>query len=298
MKRHRTCCLLLAAGSALIGMPALAQDTDWSGFYVGVDAGFAGADVDAASVDTVNQLTNINPAGAQPITVVPGTTVALGGSESDSNFSYGGVLGFLAQSGGLAYGLEADAQGPRDLATVTQTNAVPGTLLSPASTLVQVRDADTRYSWSVRARIGAAMGRTLLYAAGGVAGASVEVDAANTYTIPAGTSPGGVVGPAIGPIVTTAAQRRSMIGWTAGGGIEQLLGRFAIGLDARYSDYGNKTFTFSNVAITRAGATTFPGAENNTGQIGPPNNDPRSDPGPTRVGFSEWRLALRLTLRF
>ncbi len=290
--------LLLAASVAMIAAPAAAQNWDWSGFYVGVDAGFAGADVDVASTDTVNQLTNINPAGAQPITVVPGTTVALAGSDSDSNVTYGGVVGFLLQSGGLAYGLEADVQGPHDLATVTQNNALPGTLLSPASTLTQVRDADTRYSWTVRGRIGAALGRTLLYVAAGVAGASVEVDAANTYAIPAGTSPGGVVGPAIGPIVTTASQRRSMIGWTAGGGIEQLLGRFAIGLDARYADYGSKTFTFTNVAITRAGATTFPGAENGTGQIGPPNNDPRSDPGPTRIALSEWRVALRVMLRF
>lgn len=288
---------ILLAG-ALVALPAGAEAQQWSGFYVGADAGIAEARLRASSTDDVLQLTNINPAGPQPFTVVPGTTAALARSDRETAFSYGAILGFLAQSGGWAYGLEADLQGPRELSSTAQTTTLPATLLSPASTLVQRREADTRYSWSLRARLGAVVGRTFLYGAAGVAGARVEVDAVNSYTIPAGTSASGVAGPAIGPNVTTASERRTMTGWTAGGGVEQMLGRFVVGLDARYTDHGDRTFTFANVAIARSGATAFPGAENNSGQIGPPNNDPRADPGPTRVGLAEWRVAARVLLRF
>lgn len=291
--------LIWAAAAAVAPLPAGAQTNDWSGFYLGVEAGGASADVDAVSTDTVNQLTNVNPAGPQPITVVPATSANFDQSESDTGFVYGAFAGFLGQSGNWVFGIEGDLQGPRDASAPAQTSTLAPTILSPASTLLQERDTEIRYSWSLRGRVGITTGRTLFYAAGGVTGARVELEAVNTYTIPAGNSASGIAGPAIGPIVTTASERRMMTGWTAGIGGETMLGgSLGAGVDLRYSDYGNKTFDLTDVSITRSGATTFPGAEGDTGTIGPPLNDPRSDPGPTRLSLAEWRFALRLFFRF
>lgn len=292
---------LLALAAAALPSAAAAQDVNWSGFYVGAELGGVRSDMDAVSSDLIQQLTNINPAGPQPITVVPGTTRVLDQSQSETNLIYGGLVGFQGQSGNLVFGVEAGLDGPRDAGQVNQDNAIPPTILSPASTVTQERDADMRYSWSVRGRVGVGMGRTLLYAAGGVTGARVELEAVNTYTIPAGNGGGvpPVAGPAIGPNVTTASERRSMTGWTAGLGGEQMLSsHVSLGLDLRYDDYGSKTFTFDNIAITRSGATTFPGAAPGADQIGPPNNDVRANPGPTRISLNEWRLAVRLVFRF
>lgn len=280
---------------------AMAQDDDWSGFYIAGEVGGASSKMQAASIDPIFQVTNINPPGAQPLTVVPGTSRELNQSETEGNFAYGGLVGFQFQTGQWVFGLEGGLEGPRDGSAVMQSNPLGATALTGASTVDQQRSAEFDYSWSVRARFGVSLGRTMLYTAGGLTGTRVEIDAMNTYTIPPGTSAGssGSPHPTIGPNVATASTKQSMTGWTAGVGGEHKLGKhISFGLDLRYNDYGDKVFTFPTVAITRSGATTYPGAENGTGSLLPPINDLRADPGPTAISLSEWRAGVRLIFRF
>lgn len=292
-RRYR---LAILAAATAIPSAAWAEPGDWSGFYVGLDAGAANADLEADSTDTVAQVTNVNPPGPQPITVVPSTTTQLNADDSRISFLYGATAGFLAQSGGLVFGLEADVHGPRDAGEVAQTNTIPQTLLSPSSTVTLTREAETQYDWSLRGKIGVAMRRTLLYATGGVVSARVELRAENVYTIPAGTagSPSFAT-PAFGPIVTTAEESRTMTGWTGGIGAEQRLGNsLSVGLDLRYNDYGSKTFNLATSSTTSP-PLIFTGAEGGTGN--PLSPSPRATPGPTRIDLSEWRLVVRLLWR-
>jgi outer membrane immunogenic protein len=284
---------LVAPGLAGAQAPA-----SWSGFYVGADAGASSAHVRARSVDPVAQVTNINPAGPQPLTVVPGTSVTVNQSASDTNLLYGGLVGFNAQSGAFVFGLEADLHGPRNASDTTQSFTTGATILTPPGNVDATRETRTRYDWSLRARLGIGIHRTLLYAAGGIAGTRARLTATDAYTIPAGTSAGGFAVPTIGPNVHTAVGQRTMTGWTAGGGGEQRLGGpFSVGLDLRYSDYGNKNVAFTSATTTRNGATSYPGAEG-AGLLTPPDNLTLAQPGATRLSLNEWRLAARLVFRF
>lgn len=290
-----------AAAAALLSTasPAFAQTaSSWSGFYAGVHGGYGEMSMSASSTDQVNQVTNVNPAGAQPLTVVPSTTVALNGEQDESDYVYGGFAGFTMQSGNLVYGLEADVSGPRDAFVVAGTATVPATALSPMANVSMTREGRPGISGSLRARLGVALNRTLVYGTAGIASQRLRMEATNFYNIPAGTSTTGVAAPAFGPFVATAEERRTLTGWTAGGGIEQQIGRsIGIGLDARYADYGSKTFNLANPSVSTLGPSpVFTGAEGGTGN--PLSPTPNATPGATRTSFSDFRVALRLMFRF
>src|SRR3979490_1059512 len=93
--------------AALVGVPsvALAADGDWSGLYAGAEAGAASGGLRASGSDQVFQLSNINVPG-RGIVVVPGTSVPSGGSGTETNLVYGGLLGGQWQTGGLILGIE------------------------------------------------------------------------------------------------------------------------------------------------------------------------------------------------
>jgi len=287
-----------------LATPALARDDDWGGGFIAIEGGIAAARLRATSTDPILQVTNVNPAGLQPLTIVPGTNVSVNTRDDQTSLLYGVVLGFEGQAGNFVFGVEGDAHGPRDSGSSAQTLAIPATALSPPSTVATTRDLRTRYDWSVRGRLGIAMGSTLIYATGGVASAQVRLRASDVYTLPAGSAAPsvsnggvGVVAPAFGPITTSGSQTRTLTGWTAGGGIEHKLGTggLTIGLDARYADYGSKTYTLPSVTTVVSGSLVFTGAEGGTGN---PIPTPIATPGPTRVSLSDVRVAVRLAWHF
>ena len=287
-------CWISAFGLLVAPSAAGAQGVDnWSGVYAGADVGGVSARVRAVSTVNVQQVTNIFITG-RGIVVVPGTSTSFDRRSTSTNVLYGGTVGFLAQSGNWVFGLEGDGHGSRSSGSLTSTASIPGTILSPASTVISTRDYRTRYDWSLRARTGIALGHTLLYVAGGVTGTKVRVRSVDTYTLPAGTSPGGVAAPALGPIVTTASQARTMTGWTAGIGAERRIASHAsIGLDARYDNYGSKDFAGSPT-------TTSPPLLNygNNGAAGTPLNPSPVASSTTRISLTDLRLSLRLLFRF
>ena len=95
-----------------------------------------------------------------------------------------------------------------------------------------------RWQGSIRGRAGFVFDRVLVYGTGGWSALNVEYSVSN-------------------PIITTEAVRRTLSGWTVGGGIEYALAPSFTGrLEYRYASYGSELFPFQQVATRRLNETT------------------------------------------
>lgn len=212
MFRH----LLISTAVVLaLSTPALAADLattpvepvvpvmpySWTGFYAGVHAGYGwGSEHDDLSVPTAGAATldSFNVQGA-----------------------VGGIhAGYNQQYESFVFGVEGDL----DLSGIngSQRSAVgaEGATISSLS---------LRSTWqgSVRARIGYAFDRLLIYGTGGVAFGNAKVH--GFVDGPAGTFSG--------------SQSKTLVGWTAGAGAEYAFDDHWIGrLEVRYTDFGKSTY--------------------------------------------------------
>lgn len=192
-------------GPVIVEAPVTAPLFSWAGGYVGAQAGYLDSDID---------LSGVNTGGGQTM------------SSSDLNASgaVGGVFaGYNWQpSANLVYGIEAE---------INATGAdESGAGVPPPAFGFIGGGIKSEIDWTaaLRARVGYAMDRTLLYVAGGVAFADVSLD---------GTNRGGNPGP--------FSYNETLTGWTIGAGIEHAFtDNWVARLDYRYSDYGDDSFTF------------------------------------------------------
>ena len=207
------------------------------------------------------------------IVIVPGTTRDFAASRHETNWSGGGQLGYQWQSGNIVFGAEADFDPFRRDLSVAQSQQLPPTALTPATTLDSVRDVRIDEEWTARARLGLAFSGTLAYATGGYANARARVTSVDSFTNPGG--PAAACSPAPcqanlgpeGPVVTTSSDRHRMGGWTAGGGVEQQLGaHFSIGLEYRHTDLGAKSFAGTQTTVNTGPETH--GDNGGTGTLG------------------------------
>jgi len=170
----------------------------WTGFYVGLNAG-------------------VGWAGSRDV-VVSGPTAAssgvLSGGGSDGTFVGGGQIGYNWQSGSIVYGLETDIQ-------YVAMNG--GVSWGPYSWWARGED-DGGYFGTVRARIGYAIDRTLLYVTGGLAYGGLN---SNPLT----------------------GNNTSNVGWTIGGGVEYAItNNWTVKVEGLYVDNseGRKNRLFVN----------------------------------------------------
>jgi outer membrane immunogenic protein len=140
--------------------PTMDPAISWSGFYVGVNAGWADQG-DRRDLTFTNSVGNATPP-------TPGLRASGGFG--------GGQVGYNWQRGAAVFGLEADIEGAgiRD--------NIPTILIVPSATLTASRKID--YFGTVRGRLGLAWNNALFYITGGFAYADVE----NVYLINATTS--------------------------------------------------------------------------------------------------------------
>ena len=316
-----------ALGTAMIvsiGTGAHAQNSSWTGFYAGPEAGAANARLRVSGTEVIEQLTNlrVGPNGTGTVVVVPGTFRTFDDSARRTSLLYGGFAGVQWQTGMFVLGAEADLHAGRDAARFAADFGIPATRLAPASTVTVTREAHQRFDWSARARAGFVAGSsTLLYGTGGIAQTRVRFVGADSFQTPAGpAAPGSAPGdpifqsPAIGPVVITAAERATMTGWTAGIGAERRISRHLdAGIAARYTDYGTRSFALAEGCIpfqvatgqcavnatTTLSAAPFDIPGRGTATYTDTNFAlPGAIPGDTRMSLTEWRLALRLAWRF
>ena len=171
--------------------------TLWSGLYLGGHIGYGWGEADGRYVD-------------------PFTTTAGSGS-TDLDGLIGGVqIGYNWQALSWVYGIEADFAWSGMDGGRTVALPLPGPVLG----------VDTQINWmsTVRARIGYAPDRWLIYATGGVAFADFDIDVTDG--------------------VNSTSDGSTHVGWTVGAGVEYALtDAWRMGLEYKYADFGSETYS-------------------------------------------------------
>jgi outer membrane immunogenic protein len=178
----------------------------WTGFYAGLQGGYGFGEDE----------TRLNFAGA-PLPLPVSTRF-----ETDG-FVGGAHAGFNTQFGMIVAGIEGDLE----------FSDVSGQLTLSQASIPVSASASTQFNWqgSIRARVGIALHRTLIYATGGLAYANID----NVYavTLPAPN----VLGIAGGTYSETGANKDHW-GWTVGGGIEDnFWGNLTARIEYRYTQF-------------------------------------------------------------
>jgi outer membrane immunogenic protein len=209
---------LLLSSVALIGLTAAAVAADlparaappapfaavptftWTGFYVGVNAGWGWRNSDDATVFNL-------PAGSVINSPTTAGTLTLSATDDDDSGLLGGAqIGYNFQMGAFVFGVEADIQasdlGGDSTTGITGTYVfvgVPGLAFAPPPATVVRGGASIDWFGTVRARAGVAFDRLLVYATGGFAFGGGDNGAC-----------AGLIG----------CENDWNSGWTAGGGVE------------------------------------------------------------------------------
>ena len=202
--------------------PKNSRPFNWSGFYIGVNAG--GASATSGINSSVACRDNDGDGNfACPFTTpeeVPGSTTAAPlaaagtGKLSDGGFTGGGQVGYNLQTGGFVFGLELDAESFRLGASRSVATAGP----------IFITSFDTNWLFTARTRIGLPVTPSLLlYATTGFALTDLSV----------GNSVAGI---------GAASSRGLVTGRTIGAGAEWALNRdWTLRGEYLYVDFGNVT---------------------------------------------------------
>lgn len=194
----------LPSGKHLPMAPPLPSFFNWTGFYAGVQIGHAWGQ------DTTKEFFS---AGRVPV-------------RSDYIYDYsadslvgGGHLGFNYQMGALVLGVEGDLEATNASGGFNDPGGRPGPTIDPGG-IVRVKQD---WQGSVRARLGYAFDRLMVYGSGGVSFSRFEYSYFNPF-----------------PLVNAGEGGKfSRTGWTVGGGANYAMSdRIIVGLDYRYTDYG------------------------------------------------------------
>ena len=232
--------LAFAASPALAADPivydpppvaAPAVEFDWTGAYIGVQAGWAFGDIDSSL--TV-------PAGSNINATATGLALLLGNNDFDTNGFTGGVqAGFNWQQGSFVFGVEGDV----NYIDLSETNVRTGTFGGANGRTIDTIDADILAT--LRARLGVAHQNWMFYGTGGIAFSDAEYSRALEWSFADGC-----------PLGTTGLNRchvgsdKFNIGYTVGGGVEYAFNtRFSIKAEYLYTDFGKAEFTTRNVGV-------------------------------------------------
>ncbi|ETR78177.1 porin [Afipia sp. P52-10] len=196
----------------------------WTGFYIGANVGFGGDKFDYPFSAFQRQLQAEAPALESRL---DGTM-----SVNSSGFFGGGQIGYNHQfHNNVVLGLEADFQGSgiegkfAGNATLIANNAPAGNAQF---------DIGTKIEWfgTIRARLGYAWDRALLYATGGAAFGSVK-----SFASVSGAIGNGPLAPLAAPVSVSDTQW----GWTAGAGLEYALApQWSFKTEYLYIDLGKQ----------------------------------------------------------
>jgi outer membrane immunogenic protein len=225
------CALATPAGAADIlpfyRAPSFGPVATWTGFYVGVNAGWTGSWTDRA----INAGTDTGTAGLG--TAVEQGAIPVQANLHDNGFLGGGQIGFNWQFDATwVAGIEADFDGLSAKSSVAI--AFPGNTIIPPITTTYSRELDS--VGTVRGRLGYLSSPTLLwYATGGLAYGETKFGTA--AACPLWTPP-------CGP--TAVSSSALSFGWTFGGGVEwQFAPAWTLRAEYLYIDLGTQTNTLT-----------------------------------------------------
>jgi outer membrane immunogenic protein len=214
---------------------------DWTGFYIGVNAGYTWSN--SNSVDTVT--TNVSSIGGLNGNI--GGAVAANGTGSvhlrNDGFIGGGQIGYNRQFNNFVAGIEADIQGVARRSsqnTITNTG-VPGVLIPVTSSATITSSRSLDYLGTVRGRIGILPKPSLLaYVTGGLAYGGVNTSTTIVERL------GFVDTPA--PFGTSGSLSTTRVGWTAGAGLEWMFApNWSAKAEYLFYDLGTVTNTLPQI---------------------------------------------------
>lgn len=263
--------------------PPVVAVYNWTGFYIGGNAGYSWGRGRTDQDDIITTNTNTRlfrgttppaneiigtspfaaPTGVFPINTTATTLISTSGRANVDGFVGGGQFGYNWQvSPRWVLGLEADFQG----STERGSFSVCGSTL----TCGIVGESRFKLDWfgTVRGRAGfLATDRVWIYGTGGLAYGHLR----NDYT--SGSLTGSLV---------TASTQTTRVGWTAGGGVEGALDRhWTLRLEYLYMDLGRYSDNLgTGNTVTSVGTTSFGTA------------------GPTTVTTSSTSIAAQVTSKF
>ena len=183
--------------------PVAAPVYNWSGFYVGMNAGSAWADARSHTSMTCLLADQSCPYGPAQF---PAVAAAGSATLSDQAFTGGGQVGLNWQTGRLVYGFEVDLQSFKLAATRSGSATDP----SDATNLIRVTSTlDSDWLFTARGRLGWLVApNLLLYGTGGLAATELGVHTA-------------ISSDSLQPGAGSATGR--LKGWAIGGGAEWAL---------------------------------------------------------------------------
>jgi outer membrane immunogenic protein len=207
--------LLAAVSAVVLGSVAMAADLpsekgppvyapppppvfSWTGFYIGGQVGYGWGADPSTSTGIRDRVTT------DPIT-------------DTSGIVGGGHIGYNYQISQFVLGLEADANGSTERGSITAPSG-------------DVGFGSEEFDASIRARVGIAFDRILVYATGGGAYGAFRVGV---------TDPG---------VPVTEVHYPDHFGWTVGGGIEYAIdNNWSVRAEYRYTDYGPFDVSYTTV---------------------------------------------------
>lgn len=211
--------LLAATAGCMIATPALAEDGDWTGAYVGVNVGYT-----AAKSDSATALSGAWTTESAALQADVTNNWARGQSLDDVNF--GGQIGYNFQTGGAVLGLEAEISALSG--DKVETRGPIATAPFPALSYTYTNRVDPKYMVALKAKAGAAMGNTLFYVEGGWAFTKADLGADILSN---------------GGYSKSGRLSKTMDGFIVGGGIEHKFGsNISARLSYDYTDQGSESY--------------------------------------------------------
>lgn len=239
--------LAVAIGGAFTG-PVLAADLaakvpaavplvpiiGWTGWYVGVNAGWANStdELNTVATPTPDSVLGV-PAGTSEILAALSTgTIPVG---HRNGFIGGGQIGYNWQLGAFVTGLETDIQGLSGLSStgsITTTGVGPGGITTIST---ETATLNTKFLGTVRGRLGfLATPTLLLYGTGGLAYGDVSASVSLLQLASNGASGAGA-----------GAFSETRTGWTAGAGLEWMFAQnWSAKVEYLHYDLGTGSFVW------------------------------------------------------
>ena len=199
---------------------------NWSGFYLGLNAGGAWGRSDSATS------TVFSPTGYFAPSSVP-AIAAVGAQRPDSSGFTGGLTaGYNWQAGNALFGLEADFNYFGLRGSTSGTGIYP--CCAPTSFTVNT-SVSTDWLITLRPRVGLIAGNNwLFYVTGGLAAANIKTNFNFTDTFATAAE--------------SASISKTKVGWTVGGGVEYaLLNGWSVKAEYLYVDLGSDSTTSTNL---------------------------------------------------
>jgi outer membrane immunogenic protein len=221
-----------AAPAPVYRAPVVAAAYDWSGIYIGINAGGAWSR-SRASTSTV-----FDPVGYFTATSVPVVNAAGDQTIDATGFLGGAQVGYNIQSGRFVAGLEFDFDYFRLRGSSTTTGVYP--CCAPAAFNIT---SSIRADWlaTLRGRAGLAANNWLFYATGGLAVANVKGSFSFTDNCGDIAACNGPAGP---NAFETATISKTRFGYAVGGGVEAgLWGSWSLKAEYLYVAFRSESVT-------------------------------------------------------